>query len=301
MSKPTVLVTGGTGFIGGCLYRHIIRSGYPVYRTCHSEKYEVRPDCIAVNLASEAHVIQLMAAVKPDVVFHCAARATVNSDQEELWASNVIATEHVIKFMKPDSTLCFTSSATVYGNCAKSDKPSKEEDNLSPTLMYGRYKQLCETCVSHAKHLKKYIVGRLTANVGKEATHGSVIDITRKWMKHNEVTVFGQCPGSIKPYTHVQDTVYALAHLTFGDAQSGIYNVSTSDNLSIEGITTALTYLLGLRKLTWNGQISAGDNQYVLVDNSKMLEAGCKFFFTRSEDAVFSAIQEIVQNEGGRL
>ncbi|MEQ8427875.1 MAG: NAD-dependent epimerase/dehydratase family protein [Gammaproteobacteria bacterium] len=91
------LVTGGGGFLGGALVKHLLTDGWEV-NTLQRGDYpflqEWGANVIRGDLVNKDTVLK--AADNCDVVFHVAAKAGVWGDYADYYEANVIATENVI-------------------------------------------------------------------------------------------------------------------------------------------------------------------------------------------------------------
>lgn len=119
-----VLVTGGNSFIGAHLLGELRRCEHEVFATVRHEASRPLPDDVptyTAPLGDSAAWLAVMQSVRPDCIIHLAAVALVtHTDQVELYATNVIGTDVVLKAigevpgLRPH--LILASTAGVYGN-----------------------------------------------------------------------------------------------------------------------------------------------------------------------------------------
>lgn len=119
MKDQTILVTGGGGFLGGAIVRHLLDRDSKVrtfsrHKYPHLEKLGVQQflgsldDSAAVNKAVKGC----------DLVFHVAAKAGIWGPYEDYHQTNVVGTENVIKTCREHGVpkLVYTSSPSVIFN-----------------------------------------------------------------------------------------------------------------------------------------------------------------------------------------
>lgn len=112
----TILVTGGSGFVGGALCRRLVEMGHAVRALQRGDSEPLKSlgvDCRQGDVANQEAV---RAAVKGcDVVFHVAAKAGVWGPADEYHRANVLGTENVIHACRESGVakLIDTSSPSV--------------------------------------------------------------------------------------------------------------------------------------------------------------------------------------------
>lgn len=133
-----VLVTGGAGFIGRHLCRHLLDHGHEVHATSRQAQASThgigwhRWDGSADGFST------LLRSLRPHVVVHSAARATPRRDLAEMslqWQSTVAPSLAVAMALTPDVELAvFLGSCEEYGN---GDAPAVEDQPLVAISPYG--------------------------------------------------------------------------------------------------------------------------------------------------------------------
>ncbi len=119
-SRRRALITGINGFTGRYLAAELRAAGYHVFGTAHHGE-RVGEDVQAVDLLDRAHLRDVVAEVRPDVVAHLAAISFVaHDDAEAIYRVNVVGTRNLLEALaavvqRPRCVL-LASSANVYGN-----------------------------------------------------------------------------------------------------------------------------------------------------------------------------------------
>jgi nucleoside-diphosphate-sugar epimerase len=100
--EGTILVTGGSGFLGSSLVRRLVRDGHAVVcPTRSTDRDDLEPGATweRCDLADKRDVDSLFATAKPDVVFHIAGLASgirEPSNVEPTLAGNLVASVNVL-------------------------------------------------------------------------------------------------------------------------------------------------------------------------------------------------------------
>jgi UDP-glucose 4-epimerase len=156
---PSVLLTGGTGFIGSHTCVELIKAGWtPVLldNLCNSsalvlDRIEAiagqRPAFVEADLRDRAAVDRTLAEFPVEAVIHFAGLKAVGEsvgDPVRYYENNVAATLVLIDAMRRHDVrkIVFSSSATVYGVGAT--MPLKEDAPTDPVNAYGRSKLFVE-------------------------------------------------------------------------------------------------------------------------------------------------------------
>lgn len=151
----TILVTGGTGFIGSHTCVELIHAGYNVViadNLYNSKKVVlnrieeitgIMPKFYEVDVLDRENLAKIFAENKIDAVIHFAGYKAVGESVEiplTYYKNNISGSINLYEIMKEAGakTVVFSSSATVYGDPAS--VPIREEFPLSTTNPYGTTK-----------------------------------------------------------------------------------------------------------------------------------------------------------------
>ncbi|KAH8678714.1 UDP-glucose 4-epimerase Gal10 [Tricladium varicosporioides] len=168
MSVGTVLITGGTGYIGSFTALALLEHGYKVivvdslYNSSEVslDRIELlcgkRPDFYKVDMTDEAGLEKVFAEnPKIDSVIHFAALKAVGESSEiplEYYRVNVGGTITLLRCMEKYDVpnIVFSSSATVYGDATRVPNmiPIPEHCPIGPTNPYGRTKSIIEMVIT---------------------------------------------------------------------------------------------------------------------------------------------------------
>ncbi|MEX2658270.1 MAG: NAD(P)-dependent oxidoreductase, partial [Acidimicrobiales bacterium] len=149
----TALVTGGSGYIASHLLPVLVADGWEV-RTCGRRD---RP----AGIPAEAEYQRVDLAERPGLdglldgithVFHLAGASSSRSSEEEMWRSNVVATERLVGAAAAAGVERFVhmSSTSVYGEDEQLPLPVREDIQPRPSRAYGKAKWGAEEAVWRA-------------------------------------------------------------------------------------------------------------------------------------------------------
>lgn len=168
MTVGSVLITGGTGYIGSFTALALLEADYKVViadNLLNSSEETInrielicgkRPEFFQVDVRKEEDFDRVFDA-HPDIdsVIHFAALKAVGESSEiplEYYRTNVYGTICLLSSMTRHnvSHIVFSSSATVYGDATRFDDmiPIPETCPIGPTNPYGRTKSTVEACIT---------------------------------------------------------------------------------------------------------------------------------------------------------
>lgn len=168
MTVGSVLITGGTGYIGSFTALALLEADYKVViadNLLNSSEETInrielicgkRPEFFNVDVRKEEDFDKVFKA-HPDIdsVIHFAALKAVGESSEiplEYYRTNVYGTICLLSSMTRHnvSNIVFSSSATVYGDATRFENmiPIPEICPIGPTNPYGRTKSTVEACIT---------------------------------------------------------------------------------------------------------------------------------------------------------
>lgn len=144
---PEVLVTGGCGFFGGILKRHLLAEGFSVTNIDVVPDQDQHPSLRSLHgdIRDESLVRGIFAGGQFAAVFHCAAMLAHGRIRGDLlWTSNVDGTRNLARACREYGVrkLIFTSSNCLWGR--NLGHPVREDDPPAPVEPYGRSKLAAE-------------------------------------------------------------------------------------------------------------------------------------------------------------
>lgn len=274
------MITGGCGYIGSNVAKHLMRSGWIVLIV--DNMANARPDrllriskaCDGVHALFEQADVRdqeamgrIVESFRPDWTIHCAGLKSVRESKSkplDYWSSNVEGTRSLIHALGPGSKIVFSSSATVY---APSLQAVGEDAATAPATPYGRSKLACEWMLEDAVgsgQLSEAIALRYFNPLGSDDSGwlgdlplGSAENVMPRLMQSTPDHPF-EIMGSDYPtrdgsamrdYIHIEDL--ALAHLAAVKARQEparawrVYNVGTSRGATVKELVEAYEWAKG--------------------------------------------------------
>ncbi len=228
------LITGAAGFVGFHLASRLLAEGHTVIGLDGLTPYydvklkEARFAQLTQASGFTAHVTRLeeanavediVAAAKPDVVFHLAAQAGVRYSLENPRAyidSNVVGTFNLLEALRrhPVQHLIFASTSSIYGGNVK--MPFVETDPADhPLTIYAATKKAGEAMAHNYAHLWKIP----TTTVRFFTVYGpwgrpdmALFRFTEAILNDEPIDVYGNGEMS-RDFTYIDDLVEALVRL----------------------------------------------------------------------------------------
>lgn len=256
------LVTGGSGFLG----KNILAKNKDYVGTYKTNKIANGYYC---DLNKEESVKSLIKQVDPSVIIHCAANPSPKHPENylEFINNHIYTTTNLLEQCKEGTKFVYISSILVYGDSFP---------EIMPSNLYGACKISCEEiCKAYARLKKLQLkIIRPCAIVGPGLTHGLIFDIQRKLASESkELELFGDCPGTRKPFVHVDDVYHAIK-LCLGNLSKicpDIIDCFPRDSATVEEVALAIMEEIGITKpIKWLGEstIWKGDNRFIDTSGS---------------------------------
>jgi UDP-glucose 4-epimerase len=292
-----LLVTGGAGYIGSIVARHLLAGGHEVVVLDNLSRghRQAVPEGAELVTADLLDPETLGAAVDRgfDGVLHFAALSLVGesvSRPELYYRMNVGGTLNLLEAMRAAEVpkLVFSSTAAVYG--APDEVPIPETETTAPTNPYGHSKlavdwMIGDFCRAHdlgAVSLRYFNVAGASGGLGEDhdpETH-LIPNILRVPLGANPfVEIFGtdyDTPDgtAIRDYIHIDDL--AQAHVLALDAaepgRHRIFNLGNGTGFSVREVLAAAEQVTGTEIHAREAPRRPGDPP-VLVASSELIRA----------------------------
>jgi len=302
MTKPTVLVTGGAGYIGSHAVLALKDAGrrVAVIDDLSNGSPEVVPDDVPFYQGSIAERVLLDSVIDEcgiGAIMHFAGSIVVPESVDhplKYYANNTLASHNLISAAVDAGVkhILFSSTAAVYG--APSRVPIVEGDPKLPINPYGASKLMTERMLEDASAAHNFNYGALryfnvagadpkgrTGQIGKGSTHLIKIACEAAVGKRPHVAVYGNdypTPDGtcIRDYIHVSDLaaahVAALDWLVEHPSENLVMNCGYGHGLSVSEVLDAVDRLTNepVKRLIEGRR--AGDPPELVADNQRLLE-----------------------------
>lgn len=285
--KPTILVTGGAGYIGSHVCKALHQSGVvPVtldnLSTGHQQAVNWGPLEVG-DVRDENFVAEIMIRHKVTAVLHFAAMALVGESAmrpREYYDNNLNGTLSLVAAMERCgiSRIVFSSTCAVYG--VPDTLPIEETETKRPINVYGRTKLAAENFLTDmaATGVIRTVMLRYFNAAGADAggeigeahateTHLVPLAVQAVLQPNRPLSVFGDdyptADGTCeRDYVHVEDLADAhLRALTFLETHGGsrAFNLGTGQPVSVREVIRAVERALGAKVPTIESPRRVGD------------------------------------------
>jgi len=265
--RPTVLVTGGAGFIGSHLVEKLLDDGHPVIAlddlstgSRRNIQHLIGQRGLRFEQGSVLDRERCHRAIaEADVVVHLAAAVGVKLVVEqpiETIDRNVRGTEHVLEgALRYGRKVFIASTSEVYGKEARPGASVFRETDDVTLGVSMRWSYACSKALdeylARAYHLSKglpVVIGRFFNTVGPRQTgaYGMVIPRFVDWaLAGKPLQVYGD-GAQVRVFTHVRDAVRALwALMNEPRAEGEIVNIGGIEPVTILELARRIQALTG--------------------------------------------------------
>jgi len=239
-------LTGGRGFVGPWLTRHLESRGDVVVATDHD-----------VDVTDRDAIADAVTSARPDAIYHLAALANVSDswrDPVRTFEVNATGTLHLLEAarrVEPHPRVLLVCSAEVYGGAAPDQGPIGEDTPLRPVTPYAASKVAAEFLGLQAFLGHGVPVMRVRAfnHVGPAQSATFVVsDLARRIAEAERDGAKVLSVGNLTPrrdFTDVRDVVRAYRLLVEGGTPGEVYNVCSGRAIAIEELAHRLLELAG--------------------------------------------------------
>lgn len=261
MQQGKIVITGGAGFIGSKLGYKLHKDGYEVlllddlssgYEHNLSIDGESFGEFVKADITSAGLEKYFDGA---DCVFHFAAISALpvcQSDPGKAISVNTAGTANILEAARKAGVrrLVFASTSAIYEN--NTNFPCKEDDNVSPNLVYSVSKLNAETlCKAFSQVYGMEIVITRYYNV-----YGPHQDIVRKSppfvgyvikeLLNGRAPAFHSDGEQKRDYVFIDDVnALNILCMTHPKAAGGIFNVASGESYSVNQIFNIISSLMG--------------------------------------------------------
>jgi UDP-glucose 4-epimerase len=251
------MVTGGAGFIGSHIVDGLLGQGLDVVvvdNLSTGRKEQVATDAQLVEMdIRDAALSRVFKEFRPDVVFHCAAQASVVVSAEDPIVdaeSNIIGSLNLLRACREHGVDRFIYSSTggaLYGDPER--LPCDEDHPIRPTSPYGVSKAAVELYLRSFNVLcgLDYTVLRYGNVYGPRqdpfGEAGVIAIFSQRMLRGEEVTIFGDGTQE-RDFIYVRDIVEANIK-GMRQSENGTYNIGRGRGVNVKELFERLARLTG--------------------------------------------------------
>ena len=242
----TVVVTGGSGYIGSALIDKLKKFNCQVIRTGRTKGIPISgvQDKI-LDLKSKESWIQIVSSA--DVVFHLAGNTSIPFAEENVddsLLSNLLPIANLVyasKELKSCPKVVYASTATVYG--MTDTLPVSEEVIPRPVSVYDLHKLYAEqhlTMENHqgiisAKSLRLANVYGPSLSESHSRDRGILSRITKACIQGDEINAYGG-GNYLRDYIYIDDVVDAFLCSGISDMPHTVLNVASGIGTTVKAV-----------------------------------------------------------------
>ncbi len=260
MDKKIALLTGGTGFIGGHLARHLVDSGWDVHLAVRSSSEQRLPSAKLAGVhtlnGGLEELKQIIGAVSPSVIFHLASFFRAEHQPHEITPmieSNLLFGTQLLEAATSCGVRNVVTAGTSWQNFAG--------DSYSPVCLYAATKQAFQDVAQYYVEARglKLITLKLFDTYGPNDTRKKLFFALTNAAASGQSLLMS--PGEqLIDLVYVDDVVAAfeLAALRLLSGECGAseeYAVSSGDLISLKGLVGLIVEIGGLKvNIVWGGR-----------------------------------------------
>ena len=278
-----ILVTGGAGFIGSHLVRHLLAKGEKV------TALDNLSTGLAENLPPEAKFVEMdildedlpkvVAAGAFDAIVHLAAQTMVDTSIKNPLLDtreNLMGTVQVLEAARAANVkrVIFASTAAAYGDVKEDDLPVREAQPTEPMSFYGLSKLSVEKYLEMYRKIygMEYVVLRFANVYGErqgDGGEGGVISIFAKAVAEGRnITIYGDGEQT-RDFVYAGDIAEGIWAALRTEEVNAAYNLSTQTETSLRELVSLLAEIRGREIVPKYGAEREGDIYKSMLSNSR--------------------------------
>lgn len=283
----TILITGGSGFLGRRSAIHLTSLGHHVLTPTHTE----------LDITDASTVETWFQLHQPDAVIHCAAVSDTGLCQRQPeWSHeiNVTGSVHLARACsQTGAKMIFCSSDQVY-HASSLPSPHTEAEVLSPKTVYARQKLLAEQlCHSACPNIVSLRLSWMYSVNSIQGEHGHLLTSLSTALKDPSL------PLTWPVYDHrgITDVDHVVWNLPAAlELPADVYNFGAENDIdtfhTLQSVFSRLGLQDALSRLTPNLQAFADSPRDIRMDSTKAAAHGITFPST--VDGLCNALSRIL-------
>jgi dTDP-4-dehydrorhamnose reductase len=243
MDATSILITGGTGFLGWNLIDRLSQQ-YNIVGTFHHTRPDASQAADWIRISLEAEDCEkILTPYQPSAIIHCAAVSSIAAcaaDEKRAHAVNVDATRRLAEYARRENIVFIFISTDLVFDGVKGGY--REEDPVHPASYYAETKCLAEESVQAVGG--RYYLLRTALMYGRHGTEpGSFLRWTVDALRKNQqLTLY---KNQIRNPLFVPDTAGVVLRLLEREPAAGIYHLGGPGRYSRPEIGAAIAEAFG--------------------------------------------------------
>lgn len=280
----SLLITGGTGYIGKKLTQKLMEKYNPIYSVGIEE----------LDLQNYVEVLDFLKKNKIRKIIHLGWKMENNN---EAIYDNIEALNNLLKASEEVQIekIIFTSTNNVYGTELNGNNFSEEDKiNLDKNNKYGISKYLGEELVKYSTNEKACII-RIADVYGPNQNHGNLMKgIISNLENKKNIQLYGEGKRE-RDYIYIDDVIRGLEFI-YENNLTGIFNLGTGVGTSVKRITDIVIDICknnGINTGLDYVQVNKEDSSKVILNVEKLKNLGFCYNVTIEE-----GLRKIIEERG---
>lgn len=280
----SLLITGGTGYIGKKLTQKLMGKNNPIYSVGIED----------LDLQNYMEVLDFLKENKISKIIHLGWKMENNN---EAIYDNIESINNLLKASEEVQVekIIFTSTNNVYGTELNGNSFSEEDRiNLDENNKYGISKYLGEELVKYVMNKKACII-RIADVYGPNQNHGNLMKgIISNLENKKNIQLYGEGKRE-RDYIYIDDVIRGLEFI-YENNLTGIFNLGTGVGTSVKRITDIVMNIcknngidIGLDYV----QVNKEDSSKVILNVEKLKKIGFCYNVTIEE-----GLRKIIEERG---
>jgi GDP-4-dehydro-6-deoxy-D-mannose reductase len=300
-----ILVTGISGFVGGCLARYLVACGDEVYGTYAGAAPELPGiETLSIDIVDAEPMRRAVERIDPEAIIHLAGLSHVGAswdDPGSYFRVNVLGTERLLD-AAAGRPVVFASSSEVYGLVPERAQPIGEDRPLRPLNPYA----LTKAAAERLSVGRGAIVARAFNMIGPgQATHFALPAFASQLAEiaagRAEPVVNTGNLSARRDFVHVLDGAHAYRLLVEKGEPGQAYNIASGQALSISDALDRLIEISGVEAVIAAdaGRLRPTDLPLLCGDPGKLEALGWRREKT-VDDALADLWSSVLPTAGGQ-
>lgn len=249
MNDLTVLVIGGSGFIGSSIVKALADTNEETicYDLIHTDAASAKSHWIRADILELQSIERIFFEYKIDSIIHLVGLPAIDYCQKNPHFSfllNVMSVQNTLEAMRIADIpkIVFASSATVYGN--HSGKALTEDDPTRPGTVYGYHKLVAEQAIrSYSENYGIKSVALRLFNVygGNPKLGKEVISVMiNRALRNEPLLVKG--PDKFRDFVHIDDVAESFVKAIDSNHSNGVtVNIGSGTKTTLREVASIVS------------------------------------------------------------
>ncbi|MEM3499882.1 MAG: NAD(P)-dependent oxidoreductase [Candidatus Bilamarchaeaceae archaeon] len=291
----TILVTGGSGYLGSVLVEMLINRGFKVtvidnlsygQNTLFNLFYTQKLEFIYGDVTNDKLIATLLSQRKYDFIFPLAAIVgfPISEQKPEItWMINHHAIVNLLKYRKKEEKIIFPNTNSGYGTTT-GETFCTEESPLNPISTYGKSKAEAEKVVMAEGNSISFRLATLFGFSPRMRTDLLVNDFVLKALTDKSIVLFERTFK--RNFLHVRDAArgFLWAMVNWEKMKNNIYNLGHPDyNISKEELALLIKKKIPNLNIFYAEIGQDPDKRNYIVSTEKIQKTGFVYKYTLDE------------------